>query len=190
MSAESDTCAQAAPFTQRRCKHTFRVGPRLGHRLVYHAIVSTATAATAATPTRLTPDPFGARRRHWPRGKEVVWESAIDDETRLCSGCAHREREAQRQTQCQCRVNVVSVRHADASIVALEPSQHAMREAISMQAGTVSAMWGLNVGQPWISTGSLAGCAVGCAVARACALTDRLDGNMGCMIRRGRLLSW
>ena len=127
MSAESDTCAQAAPFTQRRCKHTFRVGPRLGHRLVYHAIVSTATAATAATPTRLTPDPFGARRRHWPRGKEVVWESAIDDETRLCSGCAHREREAQRQTQCQCRVNVVSVRHADASIVAkarkLEPSQ-------------------------------------------------------------------
>jgi hypothetical protein len=137
VSAESDTCAQAAPFTQRRCKHTFRVGPRLGHRLVYHAIVSTATAATAATPTRLTPDPFGARRRHWPRGKEVVWESAIDDETRLCSGCAHREREAQRQTQCQCRVNVVSVRHSDASIVAkarkLEPSQHAMRETISMQ---------------------------------------------------------
>ena len=28
MSAEGDTCAQAAPFTQRRCKHTLRIRRR------------------------------------------------------------------------------------------------------------------------------------------------------------------
>jgi len=28
VSAESDTCAQAAPFTQRRCKHTLRIRRR------------------------------------------------------------------------------------------------------------------------------------------------------------------
>ena len=165
MSAKGDTCAQAAPFTQRRCKHTFRVGPRLGHRLVYHAIVSTATAATAATPTRLTPDPFGARRRHWPRGKEVVWESAIDDETRLCSGCAHKGARGTAadavSVSCQCSLSEALRRqHCRESTQAGTVSacnegghQHAMREAISMQVGTVSAMWGLNVGQPWIAMG-------------------------------------
>ena len=177
--------AGSTVHTQRRCKHTFRVGPRLGHRLVCHAIVSTATAATAAT--RLTLDPFGARRRQWPRGEEVVgesqgvapWESVTDDETRLCSGCAHK---GARGTA----ADVVSV-SCQCSLSEARRRQHC-RE--STQAGTVSAMWGLNVGQPWIYTGSLAGCAVGCAVARACALTDRLDGNKGSMIRRGRRLSW
>jgi hypothetical protein len=62
----------------------------LTHALVTTARTSTATAAAAATAARLTPDPFGARLRHWPRGEEVVWESATDSEMLLRFSCAYK----------------------------------------------------------------------------------------------------
>jgi hypothetical protein len=90
VSAESDTCAQAAPFTQRRCKHTLRIRRRrtdgshdphavIAQRLQHLKVAQHVVPAAWALGHR----DAGNHRRTHPSG--VVRENKVRPAFRLCS---------------------------------------------------------------------------------------------------------